>query len=196
MSKTTASVIASLFTANVGRIVLSAGKDGAEDVRYKVAKLSDKLGSMKDGTKAEYVVLQREDDTAVVINLHPNAAKKLLTKGEEAGLKLLPTEGDAEPAEELSAEEQEAAKAELEAEQAEKNAQDAGEPAAEEGGEAEAAAEPKEPTKKERTIEMFKAMQADGKGRKDIIAKMKSELGLSAAGANTYYQNCKSGLWS
>lgn len=90
MNQLNVSVIASLFANLVGRTVLAEGKDGNADTRYKIASLStDKTGTMKDGTKGEYVVLQREDDTAVVMNLHPNAAKKLFTKGEDSGLKLL-----------------------------------------------------------------------------------------------------------
>ena len=34
-----------------------------------------------------------------------------------------------------------------------------------------------------------------GTARKEILAKLSTDLGLSAAGANTYYQNVKSNLW-
>lgn len=194
------SAIASLFAGVVGRAVLAAGKDGAADTRYKVAKLSDKLGTLKDGSKGEYVVLQREDDTAVVLNLHPNVAKKLFTKGEDAGLTLLAAETD--EASTPDAAEQEALKAELAAEQAGASTEPADPATATETAstatETPAAdAEPaKEPSKKERTIAIVTAGQKAGLSRKDIIAKLRTELNMGVPGANTYYQNVKSGKWA
>lgn len=186
--------IATIVTAVIGRTVIAAGKDGQPDTKYTVAKLSDKLGTLKDGSKGEYVVLTKDGETGVVLNLHPQHAKRLFTKGEDSGLTLV---ADAavevkadEPAADLSTDEQADVKAELVAEQT---------PAAADAAPVdEAPAAPvkaaKEPSKKDRTIAIFKSMA--GSARKDIIAKMKTDLGLSDAGANTYYQNCKSGAWA
>lgn len=197
------SVIASLFAGVVGRTVLAAGKDGAADTRYKIAKLSDKLGSLKDGSKGEYVVLQREDDTTIVMNLHPNVAKKLITKGEDAGLTLLADEAGT-----LDAAEQEALKAELAAEQAGASTEPADPVIATETAgavtetdapdvDAAPAAEPaKEPSKKERTIAIVTAGLKAGSTRKAIIAKLRTELNMGIPGANTYFQNVKSGKWA
>lgn len=194
------SVIASLFAGVVGRTVLAAGKDGAADTRYKIAKLSDKLGSLKDGSKGEYVVLQREDDTTIVMNLHPNVAKKLITKGEDAGLTLLAAE--TAEAGTPDAAEQEALKAELAAEQAGASTEPADPVTAVETASATTetdapAAEPaKEPSKKERTIAIVTAGLKAGTARKDIIAKLRTELNMGIPGANTYFQNVKSGKWA
>lgn len=189
------STIAALFAPLFGRAVEVTDKNG-DVARYTITKLGDKLGTLKSGEKAEYVILTRDGDTGVIMSLHPTHATRLAKNGEDSGIKLL---------DEMSAQEQADAQAELAAEQ---NG-NAGAPEAAPAGDAKAAkkgkkaakkaevpAEAKEPSKKERTIAMFKLMTADGKVRKDIIASMKSELGLSAACANTYYQNAKSGLWA
>lgn len=56
---------------------------------------------------------------------------------------------------------------------------------------------PKTPkdSKKSKAIPIVAAGIAAGTARKDILAKLKTELGLGDAGANTYYQNVKSGAW-
>ena len=235
--QTAASIIASLYAPLIGKAVISAGKDGQADSHYTIARLDEKLGSMKDGTKAEYVVLTKDNETGVVLRIHPNSAKKLATQGADGHLKLaaplteaeyqaaalnLAAEGDDEP--EMSAEDQAAAQAELDAAtvaqtdsdvKAVQDLANTGE-AIVEGGKPEVAAKPekapkgkkakkevkadeapveaKEPTKKERTIAIYKSMS--GSARKDVIAKMKSDLPCSDACANTYYQNVKSGTWA
>lgn len=177
----TAPTIASLITPLIGRAVIATDKHGAETM-FTIAKLSDKIGTLKDGTKGEYVVLTKDGETGVVLNVHPNTAKKLATKGEGDMLKLVPAaEGNgAEPA------------ASGEGENGDAAPNDA---AAAPVDEAPEAKEPKV-TKKSQTIAIFTEMTAAGKVRKDIIAKMKTDLGLSDSGANTYYQNCKSGAWT
>lgn len=206
----TTSAIAALITPLLGRAVLATDKAGAE-TRYTISKLSDKVGTLKDGSKGEYVILTKDGETGVVMNLHPNTAKKLATKGEGDMLKLVPVADGAEPAAsteeaaaELNTDEQAAVAAELATEQAggvtatEQTDAVAETPKADAAPVDEPAAEPakaaKEPSKKDRTIAIFKSMA--GSARKDIIAKMKTDLGLSDAGANTYYQNCKSGAWA
>ncbi len=62
--------------------------------------------------------------------------------------------------------------------------------------------EPKAPkapnvdSKKHKASVIFAAGRESGKARKDIIAQFESELGMSAACSNTYYQNFKSGAWA
>ena len=51
-------------------------------------------------------------------------------------------------------------------------------------------------SKKQRTIALVKAGWNEGMTRKQIIDAMKDQFGLSDAGASTYYQNVKSGMWS
>ena len=50
--------------------------------------------------------------------------------------------------------------------------------------------------KKERTLEIYRAVMAAGGKRKDGIVQLTGELGMSMAAASTYWQNCKSGKWS
>lgn len=53
----------------------------------------------------------------------------------------------------------------------------------------------KAPSTKSKVIPMVAAAIAAGTPRKDTLAKMQSEFGISAACANTYYQNVKSAAW-
>jgi hypothetical protein len=170
----TLSPLAALVLPMIGRAVLVADKTGTE-TEYKIAKLSDKLGSLKDGSKGEYVVLQNSADEAVVINVHPASAKRLVTKGEEAGMKLVPA---------AEADETEAG-----------STTETTEAAAPEADAAPADAAPKSPSKKELFMTAYKAGVAAGSDRKTIKAAI-ADLGLSEAGFNTYYQNAKSGKWA
>ena len=54
---------------------------------------------------------------------------------------------------------------------------------------------PKAPSTKSKVLPLVTAAIAAGTARKDTLAKMQSEFGISAACANTYYQNVKSGAW-
>lgn len=180
------SAIASLVTPLIGRSVEVTDRSG-DVATYTIAKLSDKIGSLKDGSKGEYVILQRADDAAVVISIHPQHAKRLVTKGEDSGMKLV---AEAE----LSTEEQAAVSEELDEEQSTAEAGAEGELEADAAGETEPAPEAPEakaPSKKERFMIAFKA-GADRKAVKAAVA----DLGLSDAGFNTYYQNAKSGKWA
>ena len=56
-------------------------------------------------------------------------------------------------------------------------------------------AKPVVESKKSKVIPMVTAAIAAGTARKDTLAKMQADLGISAACANTYYQNVKSGAW-
>lgn len=183
--------IATLFAPLFGRAVEVTDKDGAI-TRYTVTKLSDKLGTLKSGEKAEYVILSKDGETGVIMSLHPEHARRLAKNGEDSNIKLL---------DEMSAQEQADAQnsdatGAPEAAPTDEKAKKGGKKVKAEKKVAEVPAEAKEPSKKDRTIAMFKTMTAEGKVRKDIIAAMKTDLGLSAAGANTYYQNCKSGAWA
>jgi hypothetical protein len=191
MTASTVSLIASLITPLIGRAVIATDKDGAES-QYTISKLSDKLGTLKDGTKGEYVILTKDGELGVVMNLHPNTAKKLASKGKGDGFTLfMNLTQKAETQAEAMAE----AEAEHRAELAESQGSTAStEPAATEAAAAAPGKAAKEPSKKDRTIAIFKSMA--GSPRKDIIAALKTQLGLSDACCNTYYQNVKSGSWA
>ena len=53
----------------------------------------------------------------------------------------------------------------------------------------------KAPSTKSKVIPLVTAAIAAGTARKDTLAKMQADFGISAACANTYYQNVKSGSW-
>lgn len=186
MTNASLSTVAALFASAIGRTVIASAKNGVEAVTYKVARLDEKTGTLKSGEKLPYVILTRSDNTATVVRLHPEAAKRLFKLGVDSGFSVVYGEGEGG---EIGAQEQTALQAELVEEQ---------KPAVVEAKPEVAAAvekEAKAPSKKDLTIAMYTTMTAAGLPRKDIIAKMKSELGLSVPGANTYYQNCKSGAW-
>lgn len=50
---------------------------------------------------------------------------------------------------------------------------------------------PRTDTKKAKAVSIASASIAAGHQRKETIAKLQAEIGLSSAGANTYYQNVK-----
>ena len=50
-------------------------------------------------------------------------------------------------------------------------------------------AEATTPSKRSQAVEIFKGMP--GAARKDVIAAIQSQLGMSKAGASTYYQHAK-----
>jgi hypothetical protein len=85
MSKTTnASILSTAVAAAMGAIVIQ--KQGEVETRYKVAGFAeDRNGTMKDASKSAYVVLKGESDEAIVINVHPTAAQRLLKRGTDGG---------------------------------------------------------------------------------------------------------------
>jgi hypothetical protein len=132
----------------VGRLVGFTDETKNVSRRFKIVKLSDKFGALKNGNKAEYVILQDQADNAVLLSLHPRTATQLFKRGEDAGFKLL--------SETVT----------------------------------------KSPSKKSLVVALYNKMVSEGAVRKEIVAKMKSDIGLSVNGANTYYQNCKSAIWA
>lgn len=170
------SAFASLALANLGAMVSMQASDSS----YVVDGLDAKMGTMKNGDKERYVVLRNPADTEDTISLHPEKAKELFNKGEQGSLRILKDIASADPVAVTEV------KAEVPAEAAEST---------------EAAVKTeekvKEPSKKEKAAAIFKEVYATAEGkRKDVIARFKSELGMSDAGASTYHQNFKSGNWA
>lgn len=173
MTKTTtatAVAFATFAAAFIGREV-EVSTDDTPQI-FKIAHLdTERTGSLKDGTKGEYVVLQNAADEAIVLSLHPQKAKALMTKGEFENMKLVAEAAAAPKAK--RAKKEKAAKA----------------------PEADTAVEPKDPSKKELFMAVYRAGVEAGKTRKEIKADA-AALGLTDAGFNTYYQNAKSGKWA
>lgn len=149
--------------------------------------LTHKTGVLKDGTSAPYLHLIAEAGNAPEVDLHPQKALELIKKGESGAYKILASlASDGAVALDTVAAMNEVAPADeaptMELHQVA------------EAAPAEAEGEKKE-SKKAGTLRIYREMTAEGKARKDIIARMRTELGLSIPGANTYYQNCKSGMW-
>lgn len=161
--------------------------------------LTHKTGVLKDGSSAPYLHLIAEMGDAPEVDLHPQKALELAKKGEAGAYKILSelaadttvapstveiigeviAEGN--PASELIADLSVPAVAVA---------------AAALGMTVEQVAEgEKKESKKDGTLRIYAAGIAAGLARKDIIAKMRTELDLSVPGANTYYQNVKSGMW-
>ena len=180
-------IIATLFAAQINKTVVHTDRTG-NTTEYKIAALAEKTGTMKNGDKAEYLVLAKVGDEATTITVHPQQAKDLMTKGVAPSMTLNLSEVvvaaavetteavAADVVEEVKAEEQQAAKPEAVTMN-------------------ELISEVKPASKKARAIEMITAGWKANLVRKDIIAQMMKDLGLSAPGASTYYQNVKSGMW-
>ena len=180
---TTSNIIA-LFTANIGAMVSTAKGDmSINDV------LTHKTGTLKSGEKAPYIHLVSE--MGEEMDLHPQKARDLLTNGECGAFRILSAIAAA-PVEvaPIVAEHIEPTTEILEAIEA----FEALPTPAEALAEVKATDEKKE-SKKAATIRIFNEGTAAGLARKDIIARMRTELKMGVPGANTYYQNVKGGLW-
>lgn len=168
---------AELFASSADQIQIV---DQIDTTKVYAVSLDEKLGSLKDSSKAQYMVLTPQDgDVAKVIRLHPQAALQLLAQKSSAQFRV-------EDRVEHKAEQEAATTA-----QPSNNA--AGE----------------NNSKRALTIAFYKAkkaeLEANGpiekvKGRcplrSAVIKFITEELGGSAALASTYYQNVVSGKWS
>jgi hypothetical protein len=181
------SQLQALFAPLKDRLVEVRQRDESVKV-FRLYALSDKQGVMKDSSKEPYVILM-EQGGAVTMSIHPQHASRLMKKGEDSGMKLLEAVCQAETAEDTSEPVIVDSTPVLTASQpaVEPKAAPAVEPAV-------AEAPVKAASKKDRAVAIYKTMA--GKPRKEIVAAFMSQLGLSAPGASTYHQNCKSGLWS
>lgn len=185
-------------TADLLRTLIGRQVESKTGVLLVNDVLTHKTGVLKDGTSAPYLHLIAEMGDAPEVDLHPQKALELIKKGESGAYKILASlASDGAVALETVAAMNEVAPADeaptMELHQvAEPEAAPAA-PAAE-AAPAEAEGEKKE-SKKAGTLRIYREMTAEGKARKDIIAQMRTELDLSVPGANTYYQNVKSGLW-
>ncbi len=174
--------------------------------------LTHKTGVLKDGSSAPYLHLVAEMGDKPEVDLHPQKALELAKKGESGAYKILAAlASDGNVALETVAAmneetvQEEPTMALVQVAPAAAEAAEAlgmtveqvveGVEAAGAQGEAAAQADEKKESKKAGTLRIYREMIAEGKARKDIIARMRTELGLSIPGANTYYQNCKSGMW-
>lgn len=196
------STLAIAVLAAVGRQVLQ-NAEGAQHA-FKITGIdAEKTGSLKDKSKAPYMVITRDDDTSIVVHLHPKNAKNLLDTGTDGEFVLtaLSTEaadvGAVEQAADTQAQTAEAGTGEVVANADGSAVEGSTEVAGETTGETTQAAgettdEPAAPTKKEMAIDAYIEMANAGKTRAEIIKHYVDVIGLTKPGAATYYQNCAS----
>lgn len=180
-------MIESTFTTLRNRLCNVTNRDGSVE-QYRIHALSDKTGTMKNGTKAPYVVLMNTKGNGVVVNLHPEHAKRLFKKGEDSGIEIIAHSPEEVKPEEVVApvvEDVKAAEVVVPEVVAVETATATETPATE--------VSEKAPSKKAMAVELFN--KNVGSARKDVIALFISELNMSKLGAATYYQNIKSGQW-
>ena len=161
-----------LFAANLGKKVETAAG------QMTIESLLDKMGTLKSGEKASYIHMVGDNG---IVDLHPEKAKQLLTKGECGVYRILA---------DIAGEAVEIAVATTETVETPVVAADSTVAPVD----AAPVVEKKE-TNKEATLRIYKELNVDGKQRKEIIALMRTELGMGVPGSNTYYQNVKSGMW-
>ena len=161
-----------LFAANLGKKVETAAG------QMIIESLLDKMGTLKSGEKASYIHMVGDNG---IVDLHPEKAKQLLTKGECGVYRILA---------DIAGEAVEVAVATTETVETPVVAADSTVAPVD----AAPVVEKKE-TNKEATLRIYKELNVDGKQRKEIIARMRTELGMGVPGSNTYYQNVKSGMW-
>jgi hypothetical protein len=144
-------------------------------IRHIATKYSPRLGKMKDGSEASYIVATSSLGNEV--ELHPRTVKDLFTKGEAAGIKMLvDTVADTTPVVATPVATTESV------------------PVSEPMAPAKVAAV-KKTFKKQRAIEIFNEAVTAGETRQYVIKRWMSELDMTLNGCNTYYQSIKTGAW-
>jgi hypothetical protein len=153
---------------------------------------SDKVGSLKNGTKMPYMVIEMLNGD--VKELHPRKVADLEKGKEVDGFKSIEMTVQSEAVESAEVvETSPAAETDQNAVEPE-NAVEAVSSTVEEPIAAQNAEKPV--SKKARAIAIYKEVHAANGARKDAMKRFKEELHMSDAGANTYYQNIKSGTWA
>ena len=177
-----------LFAANLGKRVSS------DNGIFTISLDASRTGTLKNGEKGvPYIKLMSEGNS---IDLHPEKAKQLFTKGEFGALRIM-ADIAGEPVAAPAAVEDYSAVAETSAATEAPFTNPVETSASTESTatatatieDTIAATEPKKESKKEATLRIYNELNVDGKQRKEIIARIRTELNMGAAGSNTYYQN-------
>jgi len=166
------------LTTLIGKTVLNGMTE------MTITAFLDKQGTIKSGDRLPYIQLVGGDTE---LSLHPQHAMSLMKTGKYKELSILSEiAGEQVVLDSSSATNEGEAEVEVEVEAAP----------------VEVEAAPVEPTpakekkvnKREQTEELYIEGHKQGLTRKAIITQMKAQLGMSDAGANTYYQNAKTKL--
>jgi len=186
-NKLSAAIEASILAGNV---VVDTNEPG---VVYAMAIDTDKVGSLKDGSKGQYVILSAVGEPAKVIRLHPQAALALVTKHESGHFHLHPAATEVVMVDDSAPDVPEVAKvASPEVEVSKKKGKEVN------------------PDSKKQLVASFyrnkkKELEALGpivkvNGRCPLrtacMEYMQKVLGMSGPGSSTYYQNLASGHWA
>ena len=191
---TTTKTTTSFFAQHLNRVVLNGM------LAMSMSINPDKQGTIKSGEKAPYITLRGDDGTDV--NLHPQNALTLMKTGNYKTFTML---DDIAGGEEVNVQVEAIAPvdvtptvvAEVVTAPTDDVEYDLGAsyaPMNENFSEFLVDETPKKVNKREMTEELYMAGHKVGSKRKDIIGLMKSQLGMSDAGANTYYQNAHTKL--
>lgn len=179
------------FNEFLGRKFEIARRD-QDPINGKMIGLNEKVGKMKDGTEMNYVDLKLVDDK--IVTVHPRAFSEITKKGEANGIKLIPleecptqehVENGVETSNVMSMMSDTIIRQETSQNDVSPNTvtQKLEVPKTE------------TPSKRQRCELIFKEGTVAQQKRKDIIARMMGEVGMTDKGAATYYQNFKNGPW-
>jgi hypothetical protein len=169
----------------IGRTVLNGM------MSMTIDKFIDKMGTIKSGDKLNYIHLVGDDGSE--LDLHPQHALTLMKTGSHKALSIL--NSVAGEVVELPQETVEVVAMpiapifDLEASFEQMNERFEDEPEV-----VVPVVKTVKINKRELTEQLYTAGHAAGLTRKAIIGQMMADLGMSAAGANTYYQNAKTKL--
>jgi len=180
------------LTTLIGKTVLNGMTE------MTITAFLDKQGTIKSGDRLPYIQLVGGDTE---LSLHPQHAMSLMKTGKYKELSILSEiAGEQVVLDSSSATNEGEAEVEVEVEAAPVEVEAA--PVEVEAAPVEVEAAPVEPTpakekkvnKRQQTEELYIEGHKQGLTRKAIITQMKAQLGMSDAGANTYYQNAKTKL--
>lgn len=175
----------------IGRSFEIARRD-QESVIAKMVGLNEKKGKMKDGSEKNYIDLVTVDGTTCTI--HPRSFDEVVKKGEANGIKLIEAEKETaqehvENVVETSNVMSMMASTIIDQETTQNvvspNTVTQKLEAPQNGV----------PSKRQRCEAIYKEGTVAQQKRKDIIARMMAEVGMTDKGAATYYQNFKNGPW-
>lgn len=80
-----------LATAHLGlRVKVTNDKEPAVSGIFVIDSLqADKTGKLANGKTGPYIMMKKEDDGNVTLNLHPDHARRMFTKGADSGMELV-----------------------------------------------------------------------------------------------------------
>ncbi len=206
--------ISTLFTNNINNQIVRT--IGDKNTVFKLKEISTRVGVMKNGEKQPYITLVAVDDQLVVLNLHPQVAKKLLNDGQSGNMSVVEVKSEEVKMEQVDVKKLFEIKINKQPlltyskkivnnqfdltkvfkSQIVEQFQNVVQQVQEQQVQEQVVEPQKKLSKKAQALMIVRGGWAAQQSRKEIINILIERLSMTSAGASTYYQNIKSGMWS